>query len=159
MTNGSSQSLEAGSGIFAGIGFSAMPLWFGDTLGLGAGTRIGVKYDSIDATNASMGWTRFPFSAWLQAYLRMSTRWYFTLAGGPHKELDPKLSGSGDLSVANASFQSPWGWFGEGGLLFAETWHTAVGFSVRYTQMYLNYGGSRIDASNVGLAMSLQLNP
>jgi hypothetical protein len=158
MSNGTTQTLSGGTGILFGVGASYTPLWIGDMNGVGLDARIGIKYDSIDASNASISKTSFPFSAGIHDYLRMSQRWYFTMAAGAHKEIGTGLSGSGDVA-GSVSFGSPWGWYGEGGFLFAETWHTAIAFTVRYTDMRLTYAGQDIGANNVGIGLTLQINP
>ncbi len=158
MSNGDTQTLSGGTGILFGLGAAYTPLWIGDTMGLGAEARIGIKYDSITASNASISKLSYPFSAGIHDYLRMSRRWYLTVAGGTHKELGAGLSGSGDIA-GDVSFESPWGWYGEGGFLFAETWHTGIAFTVRYTNMKLTYAGQDIGASNVGIALAVQINP
>jgi hypothetical protein len=159
MSNGDDQSLDAGSGMYATIGASLTPLWLGDVVGFGVGSRIGIKYDSIDAKNGSVHLTRYPFSLWIHTYLRISERWYLNVAGGGHKELSPGLSGDGVAADVQADFQSPWGWMGEGGFVFAETWHTAVGFSLRYTKISYTIAGHALDASNIGFGLTLYLNP
>ncbi len=82
MSNGNTQTLSGGTGILFGLGAAYTPLWIGDTMGLGADARIGIKYDSIDASNASISKLSYPFSAGIHDYLKVSRRWYFTLAGG-----------------------------------------------------------------------------
>jgi hypothetical protein len=42
--------------------------------------------------------------------------------------------------------------------LFAETWHTAIGLSVRYTRIHYSYHGKDIDASNVGATPTIHFN-
>ena len=158
MSNGTTQTLSGGTGILFGLGVAYTPLWMGDMNGVGLDARIGIKYDSIDASNASISKTSFPFSGGLHDYLRLSRRWYFTLAAGAHKEMGTGLSGSGDVA-GSVSFGSPWGWYGEGGFLFAETWHTAVAFNLRYTDMRLTYAGQDLGANNVGIGLAIQINP
>ena len=85
-------------------------------------------------------------------------RWFLSLAGGAHKELSPGLSGNGVASGVQADSQSPWGWLVDGGVLFAETWHTAIGLSVRYTGIHYSHQGKDIDASNVGAALTIHFN-
>jgi len=159
MSNGDNQSIDAGSGVYGTIGASLTPLWLGDVVGFGAGSRIGIKYDSIDAKNGSVLLTRYPFSLWIHSYLRISERWYFNIAGGAHKELSPGLSGDGVAAGVQANFQSPWGWMGELGLVFAETWHTAMGLSLRYTKMGYIIAGQTFDASNIGFGLTFYWNP
>jgi hypothetical protein len=159
MSSGDRESLDAGTGVTGAIGGSLTPLWLDNAVGLGIGSRIGVKYDSIDAENGSVNLTRYPFSLWIHSYLRVSKRWYFTIAGGGHKELSPGLSGDGVASDVEASFESPWGWLVDAGLVFAETWHMAIGFSLRYTNMRYTIAGHGLNASNLGLSLTFHVNP
>jgi len=158
MSNGTTQTLYGGTGILFGVGASYTPLWIGDMNGVGLDARIGIKYDSIDASNASISKKSFPFSAGIHDYLRMSRRWYFSMAAGAHKEIGTGLSGSGAVA-GSVSFGSPLGWYGEGGFLFAETWHSAIAFTVRYTNMRLTYAGQDIGANNIGIGLAIQVNP
>jgi hypothetical protein len=80
------------------------------------------------------------------------------MGAGMHKEFGTELSGSGDVA-GSVSFGSPLGRYGEGGILFAETWHSAVDFMVRYTNMRLTYAGQEIAANNVGIGLAIQINP
>lgn len=162
MSSGDTETLNAGSGFIFTMGGSAMPLWIGNILGFGVAGRIGVKIDSIDAKNGSIRLISYPLSLWIQSYLAVSERWFLSFSGGGHKELNPHLSGDGVASDINANFESPWGWLIDGGVLFAETWHIAMGFTLRYTKIHYIFdsinGRKNIDASNVGAALTFHFN-
>jgi hypothetical protein len=157
-SNGTDQTLSAGGGAVLPIGGTWTPLWLGDVLGLGAGGRIALKFDEVAANNGHIYLTRFPLSLWLQSYLALNEAWYLAIAGGAHKDLGPSLSGSGAGSRVNASFNSPWGWFGELGVIWFQTWHFGMGGSIRYTSMRYTYGRTGLDASNLGLMFTFYMN-
>jgi hypothetical protein len=158
MMSGDSEKLDAGTGVFGAMGASVTPLWLGDKVGFGVGGRLGVKYDSIDAKNGSVHLTSYPLSLWIHSYLAVSERWYLSFAGGAHKELSPGLSGDGVASGVQRDYNSPWGWLVDVGVIFAETWHTALGFSLRYTSMRYTVAGYELDASNIGLGLTFYVN-
>jgi hypothetical protein len=158
MSTGETQKLNAGTGGHFTLGATATPLWIRDIAGFGVGARLGFKFDSVDATNGSVQLFSYPLSLWAQSYLSLSERWFLSLASGAHKELGPGLSGKGVASGVQANYASPWGWLIDGGVLFAETWHLALGFSVRYTKMHYSIGGQNIDASNVGGVRTAHFN-
>jgi hypothetical protein len=158
MSDGSRQEISGGGGLFLGLGGVATPFWFEDTIGIGIASRIGVKFDQVGGTNASVQKVSFPFSAGIRSYVHMDSTWYLGLGGGANKELAPSLSSSGDLQ-GGAAFTSPWGGYGEIGLVSFSNWHTVYGITLRYTRMSLQYGGSAIRGDNLGLTFSYQPNP
>jgi hypothetical protein len=158
MSSGSTETLSAGSGLVLTMGGTLTPLWIGNSFGLGVGGEIGLKYDSIDAKNASVSLLRYPLSLWIQSYLTLNDRWYLSFLGGGHKEFSPELSGDGDAADFQASFQSPWGWMVGAGFLWADTWHSGLGFDLRYTRIHYSIAGENIDASNVGAELTFYLN-
>ena len=158
MSSGSTETLSAGSGVVLTMGGTVTPLWIGNDLGLGVGGEIGLKYDSIDAKNASVSLLRYPLSLWLQSYVTLNDRWYLSFIGGGHKELSPELSGHGDAAEYQASFQSPWGWMVGAGFLWADSWHSGLGLDLRYTRIHYSIAGENIDASNVGAELTFYIN-
>jgi hypothetical protein len=156
MSDGSKQVLSAGAGFGLGIGVTATPWWFGDLVGLGVGTQVGFTYDSVDAQNGSIHLVRYPFSLFLRSYLAIDERWYFSLAGGAYKDVGAGLSGNGVAAGLQADFTPSWGWMMDAGVLYAESWHTGLGFSIGYaSERYAILPGMSIDASHVNLRMTL----
>src|SRR5215471_2378080 len=70
LSNGDTQTLAAGQGVNFGVGVMVTPLWFRDLVGLGVGGEIGVKYDDVSASNASVSFTRYPAIGTLNVFLR-----------------------------------------------------------------------------------------
>ena len=157
-TNGDSSTLSAGGGVYLAIGATVTPLWIGNRVGLGLGGDIGWKYDSINASNASVAMSRYPLDLWAQTLIALSDTWYAHLLAGPHKESGVNLSGSGVVS-GGADFDSPWGWMAQGGLYATSSWHMAFGFGLRYTGVHYTFAGHTLDASNFGLDVTIHANP
>jgi hypothetical protein len=154
-TNGDTQSLSAGSGVVFSLGAVATPLWVGDAAGFGVGGSIGVKYDSMSASNGNISFVRVPADLWLQTLLRVSPHWFFTVAGGMHKDLDATLSGSGLAADINYSFDRPWGWMAELGFLNMTSRNLGYTFAFRFTNAKYLYESAPINAQSFGLELSL----
>jgi hypothetical protein len=160
LSDGSTETLSAGSGVFLSIGGIWTPLWIGDELGLGVGGYLGLKYDSIGGSNASLSLTRFPIGFAAHALIRLSERWFFLIRGGVQKEYGVSLSGSGGVS-GSADLDGSLGGLGEGGFYYVTHLgedHTAVVITFRYTSGHDSANGASVDASSAGGIIALHYN-
>ena len=156
-SNGDSGTLTAGGGVYLAMGATLTPLWIGNAVGLGLGGDIGWKYDSLSASNGSVDISRFPLDLWVQTLIALSDSWYLHVLAGPHKESGVNLSGSG-VVTGGADFNSPWGWMAQAGFYTTTSWHVACAFGLRYTDVHYTFAGQTIDASNIGLDLTLHAN-
>lgn len=156
-TNGNTDTLSAGSGVSFTLGASLTPLWIADAIGFGLGGSFGYKVDSIDASNGSIELSRVPIDVWMQSLVRVSPRWFISLAWGPHKDLDIGLSGSGLASDLRATFDCSWGWMAEIGVLNWSSQYVGGGVAFRYTKVQYLYDGVGLNAESFGLELSLHL--
>jgi hypothetical protein len=164
LSDGSTRTLSAGQGVALAIGGMWTPLWIGDDdhVGFGVGVSAGWKYDSIDASNASVSFTRYPVDVSLHALLRLDDSWLFLVKGGIQKELDIGISGGGDANQLNSSLNGGLGGFGEVGFYYvfgAGGAHLATAFTLRYTAVHDSVAGTSVPASNFGLLLYLFYNP
>lgn len=154
LSDGSTRTLSAGSGANFGLGAMVTPLWLGDILGLGVGGEISLKYNSISASNASIGFTRYPAIATLNAFVRTGRKWFLLASGGIDKDLGISLSGDGDASAINGSASSHVGGVGRLGMYFRASDGVASTFGIGYTRLrYYGPGGSS-DASSFGFFLN-----
>jgi hypothetical protein len=156
-SNGDSGTLTAGGGVYLAVGATVTPLWIGNAVGLGLGGDIGWKYDSLSASNGSVDMSRFPLDLWVQTLIAFTDNWYLHVLAGPHKESGVNLSGSG-VVTGGADFDSPWGWMAQAGFYTTTSWHVACAFGLRYTGVHYTFAGQTIDASNIGLDLTLHAN-
>lgn len=84
---------------------------------------------------------------------------YIRALGVRQPYLGAQISGNGFASGLRAELESPIGWTGELGMYFAETWHLAAGFGIRYTFARYELAGDSIDASNLGFNITMHVNP
>ncbi len=150
LSDGSTRTLSAGSGANFGVGAMVTPLWLGDLLGLGVGGEISLKYNSLTASNASIGFTRYPAIATLNAFVRTGQKWFLLAAGGIDKDLGISLSGDGDASAISGSASSHLGGVGRLGMYFRTSDGVATTFGVGYTRLRYEGPGGSADASSFG---------
>ena len=155
-TNGSTDTLSAGDGLFVYLGTSAMPVWIENAVGFGVGGSIGWKRGSVGDSSASLEITRFPLDIWVQALIRATDRWYFSLLGGTHKEYGASLGGTG---VDDVPLTSPVGWMSEIGFYGNSKSFLGWGFGFRITRVHYAVGSVTLDGNNLGLVLSLHAGP
>ena len=122
---------------------------------MGLGVSVGWKYGDVGASNGSVSLSRFPVSAFVQLLPRLDGRWFFLVRGGVTKELGATLSGSGVASIADVSFDSRPGGFGDVGAYRALASGAGLLFAARYTNEALVLQGQSLDASSVGVAFGI----
>ncbi|HEY0711127.1 MAG TPA: hypothetical protein VGF45_00515 [Polyangia bacterium] len=159
-TNGDTQSISAGQGASFTVGVNAVPFRFGNS-GIGLGGEVGWKTVGIEANNGGIRLSRLPASAWLKGLFSVSEGWWFVASGGVHADVSPEISVSQTGgSTASETFDSAVGWLAEGGFYFQTGDHLGGGFGLRYTGLDYDFGGgTKVDADNLGLMMTLHFRP
>ena len=137
-TDGSSDSIRANQGLYAGGGISVLT----ESKDIEFQTTLAIKYDGVSASNGSATFTRIPLDA-LVFY-----RWEKVRVGaGLTYVMSPKVKTSGipptDLNVTldNAV----------GGLVQADYLLGRVAIGLRYTALDYKFQGNTIKASGVGI--------
>ena len=85
-SNGSTETIKANDGFYVGGGASFLL----DSKDVEIETTLSIKYDSINASNGDITWTRYPLE--VLAFYRMPK---FRLGGGLTYHISPKLKASG----------------------------------------------------------------
>jgi hypothetical protein len=153
LSNGDIERLSAGSGFVAGVSGSMTPFWAGDRVGFGVAMGLGLKYDSLSGISLN----RYPFHFLLQAVLPIDADWFAALRGGIQKDLDVTVS---SVRIVSGGFTlgSRWGPVGE--LALGRMYDAyQLGFAIRYAHLEYTAGSDIIDASNVGVAVSVAFLP
>jgi hypothetical protein len=121
-TDGSTKSIKANEGFFMGAGASIL----NDTGNVEGELSISYKFQTIDANNGNLQFTRFPLDA-----LVFYRQYQFRVGGGLTYHVNPKVEGSGTAAGLNASYKDALGAILQGDYLFGPT--VAVG--LRYTML------------------------
>jgi hypothetical protein len=151
--NGDTENIKAGQGLLLTVGWMWTPLMSGNNFGAGAGFNIGWKVDFINASNASVTFSRFPLMLAAHALIPLDERWRLLVRAGPYTELAPNLSGDG-LASGGLDFGTAIGAMGEAGFYYMSGAHSGLGLVLRYTSLHLSAGGASVDASNFGVVLS-----
>lgn len=138
-TDGSTEKIEAGDGV--SIAFGAI---FDLTENLELATTYGYKNASINGSNGSVDWTRYPLNI-LFLYKMDKLR----IGGGLTYHMSPKLDGDGSGSAINADFDNALGTLLDVRYFFTDTLY----FGARATFIdYKPTGGSRsFNGDSVGI--------
>jgi hypothetical protein len=99
-TNGSTKSIKANELLFLAGGVSIL----NDDKNLQAEVTLGIKLDSITASNGDIDFTRYPLDALV--FYRESK---FRVGGGLTYHFSPKVSGSGVAGGVNVNFKDALG--------------------------------------------------
>jgi len=119
-TSGSTASIDAGGFISLSIGNA-----FDISDNLEGRITLGWKFDTIDATNGSVDWQRFPLNALL---LYKHNDWRF--GGGLTYHINPELTSSGAASEPDVKFDDALGFMGEIDYFFSPTAYVGAQFTV-----------------------------
>lgn len=155
-TNGDTATLSAGGGLVLAAGGMLTPLWIRNKVGLGLGAEIGWKYQTIGDSSRSISMSRFPMVLQLHSFLPLSQTWFLRPAFGIHKELAPTIS---DDSYGTIDLESPVGWMAELGVYSMSTWHLGWSVAVRFTSVHYTFRADRLDGNNVGVNLTMHINP
>jgi len=152
--NGDLASLDAGDGAVLGIGIDLTPLRTGPHA-LGFSVEQGVKFNSIEASNASISLIRFPLVVSVHYHLQLSDTLAFVAGGGLVHEYGIQIEGSGDLSDVQGDLDDATGWMGEGGVAYLEG-PVVVDITLRYTGLTYEGGDSpeSADADSVAFVVA-----
>lgn len=157
-SDGSSETLSGGTGVFASVGAIWTPLWLGDAVGFGVGGYLGVKYYSVGDSVSSISLTRYPIGGGAHVLLRIGDRWFLFLRGGLQKEFGVSLSADG---YGSASLNGSLAGLGEGGFYYVTTMsedRLAMLFSFRYTGGRDSANGASFAADSAGVIWAIHYN-
>lgn len=145
-TNGSTKSIKANEGLFVGGGVSIM----NDARNLQGEVSLSYKFQSIDASNGSIDFTRFPLD--MLVFYRESR---FRFGGGLTYHMSPKVKGSGVVGGLNVDFKDALGVILEADYL---VWRDmAVG--LRYTILeYKTATGPAATANSDGFGLAFSVS-
>ncbi len=149
-----SESYRAGEGGLFVLGASWVPLWFRDRVGLGLAWQLGVKAWSAEADDGELRLVRFPASVAARSLVRFGEQWFLLAGAGLHKELRTHLSGTG-AAAADQRFSHRIGRLGEAGVYHALGRHLGLAALLRYTEATYETSHAAVDASSLGLLVSL----
>lgn len=140
-TDGSTSDIDANDGLFLGAGVSIL----NDDRNLEAELTANWKYQSIEATNGSITWTRWPIDA-LFFYRAGSIR----AGGGFTYHMSPKLRSSGAAPGTDVDIDSA-----SGGIVQVEyrfgDWGSLGG---RYTVLKYDVEGNSKKSNGLGIVLS-----
>ena len=145
--NGSTKSIKANEGFFMGVGASI----FNDARNVEGELSISYKFQTIDANNANLQFTRFPFDA-----LLFYRQYRYRVGGGLTYHLNPKVQGSGAAAGSNVNYEDALGAILQGDYLFGTK--TAAG--LRYTMLQYKAtsgAGGTARGDGFGLVFSMRI--
>lgn len=131
------------------------PLWIGDTIGLGVGGAIGLKYSSLaiaDSYNGdrSISVSRTPVEAWLQLVFPLADKWLGRFAAGVHDDLKISHTQTTASTSADVPTRSHVGFVSEFGLYRQLASHFGCGLNLRFVKVGYIVNNVEVDASNFG---------
>lgn len=141
-TNGESRTIRANDGVFLGGGVSIL----NDAKDVEAEISLSYKVDTINASNGTVTWSRWPIDA-LLFYRLPSMR----LGGGLTYHLNPELTGSGVVGNVFDKFDNALGFILQADYSVSERHHIGL----RYTgiEYKLNVPGAQGTAKSNGLGL------
>ena len=150
-TNGEQRDLRAGGGLMFAVGGTLTPLWLRKNFGFGVGVEVGWKYDSISVAGGEASFARYPLVATAHMLARTRRRWYFKLAAGIEKPLDPHYSGDGIFGPTEVDLQGRVGPVTELGFYRLVKRHGAFDFSLRASRPRYVVDGAGIDGTSIAI--------
>jgi hypothetical protein len=164
-TDGSTQTLSAGSGLFLSTAATYTPLWIGRRVGFGLGTELNLMVSGVDAQNGSINFYRFGGLLGAHVLLHVSNGWFLFAGGGMQSVFAAKMSGSALGSDIQADLGGARGGVGEIGvdwLLETPTQSKTVWggrFTVRYASLSYTVEDVSVDGSYVAVLFGLHWDP
>lgn len=140
-TDGSTKSIKANEGFYFGGGASILS----DSKDIETEVSLSYKFASINASNGSIDWTRFPLD--VLVFYRLPQ---FRLGGGLTYHLSPKLSGSGPAGNINTKFDDSLGY-----VLQADYLLQKITLGLRYTSLEYKVGGASVKSDGVGITFGV----
>lgn len=144
-TNGSTENIQAGTGLLAGIGVSLL----NESKNFEIEATVGAKMDLINASNGRVRWTRYPVD--LLAFYRF---WKLRVGGGVTYHLNPRVTGSGTASSIDQTYDAALGYVVQADFLFSGAEESNGAYlGIRFTGMDYDRkgGGFTAKANSVGL--------
>jgi hypothetical protein len=142
-TSGSTDSIKANELFYFGAGISILA----DSKDIETELTIGYKFDSINANNGDIKFTRYPLEALV--FYRFPK---YRLGGGLTYHFSPKVSGSGVASSINGNFDDSLGFVLQADYLITQK----VSVGGRYTSLKYKVGGASFDSSGVGVTAGMR---
>ncbi len=142
-TNGDSETLEAGGLYSFSLGGA-----FDISTNVESRITIGIKEDSITASNGDVKFTRYPIDA---LFLYKLDNW--RLGGGITYHLSPEVSGSGVVTVLDGDFDDALGFLLEADYMF-DSFYTGMRFT--FIDYELSSTGAEADGNSVGIVIGAQ---
>jgi hypothetical protein len=140
-TNGDTQSIRAGEGLYLGAGVSILS----DEKNLEFLATANYKYAAIHADNGDLTWTRIPLDA------LMFYRWEkVRLGGGLTFQMSPKLKGSGQASSVNVNVDNAIGLLVQADYLMGK-----VALGARATFVDFKANGASASGNSVGITFGI----
>jgi len=144
-TDGSTENLTAGGGLSIAGGMYA-PL----RRGFGILATLGYKYETVNASNATIEFTRIPLE--FLAVKDLGGR--HDIAAGMTYHLSPTYSCSGSSATGcnrNITFDDAMGFLAEYSYSFGQRDHRGMKIGVRYTNIQYKTSTISVDGSSTGL--------
>ncbi len=158
-TDGSDETLYAGTGIGGTIGTTVTPFYF-DGHAIGFGLDFGIKGWNIGGsdTNFQLNMTRLPLMLSGIYTFSVSNSVDLLAAGGLQLEFYPNMSGSGAMDDIDVEFDTAVGGFLEAGVMFGNPYF-AVDITLRYTLMTYTSDEiiEEINGNNFGFNLRLHI--
>jgi len=140
-TDGSTKSIKANEGFYFGGGASILS----DSKDIEGEVSLSYKFASINASNGTIDWTRYPLD--VLVFYRLPQ---FRLGGGLTYHLSPKLSGSGPAGNISTKFDDSAGF-----VLQADYLLQKITFGLRYTSLQYKVGGASAKSDGVGITFGI----
>jgi|GEM_PF-1272153 len=148
-TDGTSSSLDAGTGVMIGGGVTWTPLWFTDRLGLGFGFDVGYKIGFTNQNaNGSFNFERIPLVLSARGLFAIAGNYHFLLAGGPVAELGGHIYGDGIVTGVQGDVSDAFGGMVEAGILFGAPLSLGAEITGRFTALDFQAAGQSYSGMN-----------
>jgi hypothetical protein len=167
-SDGSTETLSAGGGLFLEMGATYTPVWFGWRLGLQFGTDFNLMTSRVGAANGKIDLTRYGYLVSSHLLLHVAEGWFLVAGGGLQSVFSAKLSGSAlgeDIHADLGSARGAMLEFGLDGLIgSAEKVATQNMFggarlTVRYARLSYSYDDSPVDGNYVAIILGIHFDP
>jgi hypothetical protein len=156
-TDGTRDSIYAGTGFLMSVNTMLTPLWLHDAIGFGVGGEIGFKVWDITADNGQITLKRYPALATAHTAIRMSDDWFLILAAGVEKDLGVELSGSGIASGIGSKATSNVAPVGRGMFYLRYSERAASMLGVILSRVRYRGANGSVDAGSLGVTLALGL--
>jgi hypothetical protein len=141
-TDGTTRSIDANQRIALGGGAS----WVNDAKNMEVEASLAYKFTTINASNGSISWTRFPLD------VLVFRRWeQFRVGAGLTYHINPRLKGIGVAGDANVKFDNALGAIVQADWLFANGFNLGLRYTkLDYEEVNL---GTKANSDGVGVIL------